>query len=177
MSRLEVYPLQAATVNPRQLARVRFLLVIFVGWLVVSGITAFPLRWEIDVLKRIFVDDPSSMAHAIPGLVDWLTFVHRGIVETYTDYPFIAYGTDWLAYAHIVIAIAFLGPIRNPVRNVWVVEWGMIACALVIPTALVFGSLRGIPFGWQLIDMSFGVIGIVPLWLARREVRQMVREV
>jgi len=31
--------------------------------------------------------------------------------------------------------------------------------------------------GWQLIDMSFGVIGIVPLWLARRAVRQMVYEV
>lgn len=162
--------------NARQLTRVRLLLVVFVGGLVVSGITAFPLRWEIDVLKRIFVDDPSSMAHAIPGLVDWLSFVHRGLVETYTDYPFVAYGTDWLAFAHIVIAIALLGPIRDPVRNVWVIEWGMIACALVVPTALVFGPLRGIPFGWQLIDVSFGIVGIVPLWLARRAVRQMVHE-
>lgn len=162
--------------NPRQLTRVRLLLALFVGGLVVSGITAFPLRWEIDVLKRIFVDDPSSMAHAIPGLVDWLAFVHRGLVETYTDYPFVAYGTDWLAFAHIVIAIVFLGPIRDPARNVWVIEWGMIACALVIPTVLVFGPLRGIPFGWQLLDASFGVIGIVPLWLARRAVRQMAPE-
>ncbi len=159
------------------MTRVRLLLAVFVGGLVVSGITAFPLRWETDVLKRIFVDDPSSIAHAIPGLVDWLTFVHRGLVETYGDYPFVAYGTDWLAFAHIVIAIAFLGPIRDPVRNVWVIEWGMIACALVVPTALVFGPLRGIPFGWRLLDVSFGVIGIVPLWLARRAVRQMVHEV
>jgi len=28
--------------------------------------------------------------------------------------------------------------------------------------------LRGIPPYWQLIDCSFGVFGIIPLWLARR---------
>ena len=29
----------------------------------------------------------------------------------------IAYGTDWLAFAHITIAVAFLGPLKDPVRN------------------------------------------------------------
>jgi hypothetical protein len=58
----------------------------------------------------------------------------------------LAYGTDWLAFAHLVIAIAFLGPLKDPVRNIWVVEFGMIACLLVIPLALICGPIRGIPF-------------------------------
>ena len=95
------------------------------------------------------------------------------LVATNAKYPFIAYGTDWLAFAHFVIAVAFIGPWRDPVRNVWVVEFGMIACALVVPFALVMGSVREIPFGWRLIDCSFGVFGIVPLWFCRQLIKQL----
>ena len=109
------------------------------------------------------------------GLVDWLIYVHAGLTVTYQTYSFIVVGTDWLAFAHIVIAIAFIGPLRDPIRNVWVIEFGMIACALVIPAALIFGSLRGLPFLWQLLDCSFGIIGIIPLLLAYRLVRPSVR--
>ncbi len=49
----------------------------------------------------------------------------------------------------------------------------MISCALVIPWALIFGQIRGIPALWTLVDMSFGVFGIIPLWLARRETRKL----
>jgi hypothetical protein len=28
--------------------------------------------------------------------------------------------------------------------------------------------MRGIPFFWRLIDCSFGIVGIVPLYLAQR---------
>jgi hypothetical protein len=162
--------------NQRHLTRIRILLVIVMAGLIVSGLTAIPLQWEVDLLKRLFVDDPSSIAHAIPGLPEWIAFVHRGLTETFRDFPFLAYGTDWLAFAHVVIAVAFIGPIRDPVRNVWVIEFGMIACLLLIPMALIFGPLRGIPFGWSLIDMSFGAIGLIPLWLARRSVRHMQSE-
>lgn len=58
-------------------------------------------------------------------------------------------------------------------RNVWVVDFGMIACLLVIPWAMVFGGLRGIPIGWRLIDCSFGIVGIVPLWFARGAIREL----
>jgi len=44
-----------------------------------------------------------------------------------------------------------------------------------VPWALVFGPLRGIPFFWRLIDCSFGVVGIVPLWLCRRDVDELER--
>ena len=39
----------------------------------------------------------------------------------------------------------------------------MIACALVIPAALIMGAIRNIPIWWRLIDCAFGVVGIVPL--------------
>jgi hypothetical protein len=75
----------------------------------------------------------------------------------------LAYGTDWLAFAHIVIAVFFIGPLVDPVRNVWVLRAGIIACLLVIPLALICGALRQIPFGWRLIDCSFGVVGVIQL--------------
>jgi hypothetical protein len=49
----------------------------------------------------------------------------------------------------------------------------MIACVLVIPLALIFGPIRGIPFFHRLIDCSFGVVGIIPLWIVRNMIRQM----
>jgi len=52
----------------------------------------------------------------------------------------------------------------------------MIACVLIIPWVLIFAPLRGIPVFWMLIDMSFGVFGIIPLWLARHETLKMAQE-
>ncbi len=99
----------------------------------------------------------------------------RGPGRDSAKFPFLAYGTDWLAFGHFVIAIAFIGPLRNPVKNIWVVEFGMIACVLVVPFALGMGAVRGIPIGWRLIDCSFGVLGIIPLWLCRREIQALAR--
>jgi hypothetical protein len=78
------------------------------------------------------------------------------------------YGTDWLAFAHVVIAIAFIGPFKDPVKNRWVIEFGIIACILIVPWVFVFAGIRELPFFWKLIDWSFGILGIIPLWLARK---------
>lgn len=142
--------------------RIRVWLWLFIVGLAVSGLTAIPLRWEIDVLARLVGGGDSALAH-------WVLRVRDGLAETDARFPFLAYGTDWLAFGHLMIAVAFLGALRDPVRNVWVITFGMIACACVVPWALVFGPLRGIPFFWRLIDCSFGVVGIVPLWLCRRD--------
>ena len=88
----------------------------------------------------------------------------------------MAYGTDWLAFAHLVIAVAFLGPLRDPVRNQWVLVFGVIACLGVLPLALIAGPIRGIPVYWRLIDCSFGLIGAIPLLICLRYVRQMERD-
>ena len=152
--------------------RIKVLLLFFIIALLLSGITAFPLEWELNLLNQI-VSNPSLPFSAFPDLVKWIGFVNRGVQETYRQFPFMAYGTDWLAFAHIVIAIAFWGAFKDPVRNKWVIEFGMITCVLVIPTALIFGSIRGVPFFWQLIDCSFGVFGFIPLWLCHNAILQI----
>ncbi|HXT38951.1 MAG TPA: hypothetical protein VN887_02910 [Candidatus Angelobacter sp.] len=152
--------------------RIRVLLWIFIAGLVISGATAIPLETEVNLLARIIGANDSANLEQ-PGLLRWLALVRDGIVATNAKYPFIGYGTDWLAFGHFVIAIAFIGPLRDPVKNVWVVEFGMIACALVVPFALVMGGVRGIPFGWRLIDCSFGIFGIIPLWFCRRLIKQL----
>lgn len=105
----------------------------------------------------------------------WLVRVRDALVAVDVRYPFLAYGTDWLAFAHLVIAAAFLGPIRDPVRNVWVVQWGVIACAAILPLALVCGPIRGTPFFWQVIDCSFGIVGAIPLLVCLRMIRRLER--
>ena len=62
---------------------------------------------------------------------------------------------------------------RAMVRNRWLFDFGLIACVLVIPYALAFGAIRGMPFWWRLIDCSFGVFGFIPLWLCREWVREL----
>jgi hypothetical protein len=65
-----------------------------------------------------------------------------------------------------VLAVVFTGAWRDPVRNRWVLTFGLIACAGVLPLALIAGPIRGIPFYWRLIDCSFGVFGAMVLWPA-----------
>ena len=151
--------------------RVRYLLLFFVAAVLVSGVTAFPLEWELSVLSRVVSNPP--LPGLWPDLAIWINRVYTGLHDTYRQYPFIAYGTDWLAFAHIVIAIVFWGPLRDPVKNIWVVEFGMIACGLVVPLALICGPLRGIPFFWRLIDCSFGILGFIPLWMARKDIQRI----
>lgn len=154
-----------------RLAKIRILLSIFIAGLVLSGATAIPLETELKLLTQIAAVDGNTEPSGFAG---WLLKVRDALIVTNARYPFICYGTDWLAFAHFVIAVAFIGPLRDPVKNIWVVEFGMIACALVIPFALVMGGVRGIPFGWRLIDCSFGIFGIIPLWLCRRLIKQLV---
>lgn len=153
--------------------QVRALIIFFIVALVISGVTAFPILWEISIINTLI--GPSTFMEALwPAMAVWIAFVYEGINATYDHYPFIAYGTDWLAFAHIVIAIAFIGPLQDPVRNIWVIEFGMIACVLVIPLALIWGPIRGIPFFWRLFDCSFGVFGIIPLLITHRKIRQII---
>jgi len=115
------------------------------------------------------------MAWAPKGLQRWLNTVQHAVSDTNAKYPYLSYGTDWLAFAHIVIAVAFIGPLRDPVRNIWVLEFGIIACLMVFPLAFIAGPIRQIPFYWQLIDCSFGVFGAVPLLLALSWTKKLAR--
>jgi hypothetical protein len=150
------------------LRRIRFWLAVFIVGLVLSGITAFPLESELrgfdTILHTAALHQITESAH----LLSWIDRVFEALADTNARYPFLAYGTDWLAFAHLVIAVAFIGPYIDPVRNKWVITFGLIACAGVIPMALIAGPIRGIPFPWRLVDCSFGALGSVPLLICRR---------
>lgn len=154
------------------LARIRIWLSIFNLGLVLSGLTAFPLESELRLFAQFINADASSTQS---GFASWIVRVRDALIDTNQKYPFLAYGTDWLAFAHLVIAVAFIGPWRDPVRNIWVVQFGMIACAMVVPLAFIAGAIRGIPIYWRLIDCSFAVIGIVPLSFVHRLIRKSQR--
>jgi hypothetical protein len=153
---------------------IRAWLIAFIVCLAIAGITAFPLVPELQLASWLL--HSLGVQHWLPSLVQWIDRVRAAVDATNSHYPFIFYGTDWLAFAHLMIAIVFVGPLLDPVRNVWVVQFGMIACVCVIPLAAIAGSIRGIPLGWQLIDMSFGVVGIVPLIIVYRLIRRLERE-
>jgi len=155
-----------------RLRRLRRWLVVFIAGLLLSGVTAIPLETELGWLVQWtgaeqLVKSPASTEAS--GWALWLVRVRDALVEMNARHPFLAYGYDWLAFGHFVIAVAFIGAWRDPLRNRWLFDFGLIACALVIPYALIFGGVRGIPLGWRLIDCSFGLLGAVPLWLCRRD--------
>ena len=158
-----------------RLRRVRFWLGIFIVGLALSGLTAFPLQselgWLVSVLQKSGLREIADSTHLLP----WVERVNEALTDTNAQYPFLAYGTDWLAFAHLVIAIAFLGPYLDPVRNKWVVTFGLIACAGVVPLALIAGEIRGIPLGWRLIDCSFGLFGAIPLVICANQISWMER--
>ncbi len=151
------------------ITKIRQLVLVFIIGLAISGITAIPLITEVGLLVRFAGANAASTGH----MHAWLWKVYEALRVTQTQYPFLFYGTDWLAFGHIVIAIVFVGAWQDPVRNRWLFDFGLIACVLVIPWAIVFGAVRGIPFFWRLIDCSFGVFGLMPLWFARKWARQL----
>lgn len=148
------------------LFQIRLLIILFIVCLVLSGITALPIETELAFAMQHISIFPDVVQH-------WLLRVYTAVHETNLRFPFISYGTDWLAFAHIVIATVFIGPLRDPIKNIWVIQFGMIACLLVFPLACIAGPIRGIPFYWRLIDCSFGVIGFLPLYYCYKKIKQL----
>jgi hypothetical protein len=153
------------------LRAIRIWLGLFMAGLILSGVTAFPLQSEVHWLDSSLHTATLRPAAESTRLLYWIERVDLALAQTDREHPFLAYGTDWLAFAHIVIAVAFIGPWRDPVRNHWVITFGLIACAGVIPLALIAGQVRGIPLAWRLIDCSFGALGCIPLLIVRRHIR------
>jgi hypothetical protein len=149
----------------KQIKIVRRWIIFFMITLFLSGLTAIPAEAELAFLSRCFPADTM-----IDG---WIEKIYTGVANTNKDYPFITYGFDWLAFAHFVLAILFIGPLKDPVRSKWVIEFGMIACLLIIPFALIAGHFRGIPFWWRVIDCSFGLLGLIPLNICLQKIKQI----
>jgi hypothetical protein len=145
---------------------IRQWLLFFITALILSGITAFALETELAWLNHLLRNSHGPVSF-------WINKVYNALRETNRQYPFLAYGYDWLAFAHLMIAVVFLGVLKDPVRNKWIIQFGRIACCMIFPLAFVAGAIRGIPLYWQLIDCSFGVIGLIPLSYCYHEIEEL----
>ena len=170
---------------------IRRWIVFFMIALVFSGVTAFALETELGWLLKHWPAGGGGM-RGPGGVVDgfgggglhgggvgvrgWVQQVYDALKETNLRWPWLAYGYDWLAFAHLVIAAAFVGPLRDPVRNKWVIQFGMIACVMVFPLAFIAGMVMEISVYWLLIDCSFGAIGLVPLAICYYKIRLLEKE-
>ena len=151
------------------LRKIRVAIVIVIVGLVLSGITAFPLLHELNFLSHLVTGGSGDLNPAShTGITHWILRVREGLEVTYAAYPFIAYGTDWLAFAHLMIALFFILPYRDPVRYLGVLHVGIWCSLLIFPLALICGHIREIPIFWRLIDCSFGALCIPPLLYAIR---------
>lgn len=152
----------------KTLKTIKRTVVIFIVLLILSGITAFPVQTELNFIIETFdVNQHNGLMY------NWLLEVNRAINDINLRYPFLSYGTDWLAFAHIVISIFFVGVYQDPIKNVWITKTGIVSCLLIFPVAFIAGYFRGIPLFWQLIDCSFGALGLIPLMLIYKWTKQL----
>ena len=152
-----------------QLHTIRKLIAFFIIVLFLSGLTAIPVEPEISALLKIFPSDTL--------IFHWLQKVLLAYRQVNAQYPFLLYGYDWLAFAHFILAFLFIGPYRDPIKNIWVIGFGLISCVLILPLAFIAGQFRGIPVGWQLIDCSFGIFGFFPLWICYRKTKKLITKI
>ena len=146
--------------------KIRLLILFFMIALIVSGLTAIPIETELRWLMDFTPIFPERVS-------DWIKLCYVAISNTNAKYPFLAYGYDWLAFAHFVIALSFIGPLKDPVKNIWIINWQIMCCVAVFPLALIAGPIRQIPIFHIVIDCCFGLFGIIPLVICRRWIKKL----
>ena len=138
--------------------------------LFVSGVTIWP--WDIELSFAI------SALQTIAGpepLIQLLQDIQQDMRLLEQSNSFVLYVADWLAFAHLVLVVLFLMALKNPIRNVLVVRFGIL-CSLSVPVlAITCIPMRGIPLFWILIDSSFALCAI-PLWIALKDIRKLEQE-
>lgn len=148
------------------ISKIRLLILFFMVALIVSGLTAMPAETELRWLMQYKEMFPERLGN-------WLQLCYTALTETNEKYPFLAYGYDWLAFAHIVIALSFIGLYKDPVRNIWIIDWQIITCIAVVPLAFIAGPIRQIPIFHIVIDCCFGLFGIIPLLICKRWINKL----
>lgn len=133
---------------------------VFIFLLLLSGITAFPLVAEVTFMMKHIKTFPSFFH-------PWIIRVYESVMSTP---DVVLYGTDWLAFAHIIISLFFVGVYLDPVRNKFIIDIGIVACFAIFPLAFICGPIRNIPFYHQIIDCSFGALGLIPLYYVKRKI-------
>ncbi len=151
--------------------RIRWTLGLIIASLLLSGLGTIPLQWLVGVLCRMLLAN-RDLHELAPGLVAWV----EGVLAQLTgaaQQTLLNYTLDWLSLAQVAVALVFIGPWRAPVRNAWVVDWGLISCGLIVVAAPLAVLWRGIPVAWAVVDVLLGVGGFAGLWLCRRDLRHL----
>ena len=153
----------------RTIVRAKWMLGIVATGLFISGVTVWPAVTELKMGVHLIWGDLATTG-------EFHRFLLRAIAaleDTNVRYPFLLYAHDWLAFAHIMLAILFAGAIRDPVRNKWIVQCGLIMCALVPVLGGICIPIRQLPSWWFWIDFSFAPGAALPLWIALRDIRHV----
>ena len=58
--------------------KIKLWLYFFIFALVISGLTAFPLEWELAILNNYFGLETATEEY-LPGLSMWITKIHAGL--------------------------------------------------------------------------------------------------
>jgi hypothetical protein len=155
-----------------QLTRARYMILIVALGLFISGITVWPALAELKLTVRMFWGDaaPSGELHS------FVLKIINALEATNAQYSFMLYAHDWLAFAHVMLAILFAGAAKNPVRNKWVVQCGLIMCASVPILASICIPLRNLPGFWFWIDFAFAPGAAIPLLVALLDIRALERQ-
>ena len=127
---------------------------------------------EIETLAK-YVGHDTFMEELCPSISAWVEHLNLAVSETYSSYPVFAYLMDWWCYLWVVFLIFLLGAIKDPVKNVWVVQVFMVACCLGFILPFIVGPIRDIPVFWRLFDSSCGLIGLLFLLLPYRLIRKL----
>jgi len=154
------------------LKRTKLMLAIVVFGLIVSAVTIWPAIPELKMAVSIAWGDaePTGTLHKfVLQAID-------GLEAMEADYPFMLYAHDWLAFALIMLAILFAGAIKDPVRNIWIVQCGLIMCALVPIIPVICIPIRNLPWIWFWMDFAFAPAAALPLWIALRDIKRAEAE-
>ena len=151
--------------------RAKWMLGIVAAGLFISGVTVWPAVPELKALVSLVWGDTAVTT----DLHRFILLAIAGLEETKKHYPFMLYAGDWLAFAHIMLALLFAGAIRDPVRNKWIVQCGLMMCAFVPLLAGICNPIRELPGWWFWIDFAFAPGAALPLWIAYSDIRQLER--
>ena len=72
--------------------------------------------------------------------------------------------------------MGFIGMLEDPVKNVWIIEWALLACVAIIPLALIAIPVSHIPLFHILIDCSFGLLGLILLIICKRWIHLLAKQ-
>lgn len=160
-------PVHLHPVRPASLlSRIRLVLAIAIVCLILGSLATLAAPHTISVVLSIL----SRMEIATPDTSHsfrWLQHIQLQLGRDSDLHPMLHFCADLFAFVQLVFALALIGPLRNPIRNQWVIQFGILACCGLIPVALILGPWHGLPMAWRLVSCGAALCGIVTLMLCR----------